>query len=79
MMSEKKVPAIRFRGFEDDWEQRKLGDVYSERNERGNVELDILSVSIHHGISQNELDTDELGKSVRRSDDKSLYKHVYYV
>ena len=57
------------------WEQRKLGDVYSERNERGNVELDILSVSIHHGISQNELDTDELGKSVRRSDDKSLYKH----
>ena len=26
MMSEKKVPAIRFRGFEDDWEQRKLGD-----------------------------------------------------
>jgi type I restriction enzyme S subunit len=60
------------------WEQRKLGDVYSERNERGNVELDILSVSIHHGISQNELDTDELGKSVRRSDDKSLYKHVYY-
>ena len=60
------------------WEQRKLGDVYSERDERGNVELDILSVSIHHGISQNELDTDELGKSVRRSDDKSLYKHVYY-
>ena len=73
-----KVPKFRFSGFTDDWEQRKLGDVYSERNERGNVELDILSVSIHHGISQNELDTDELGKSVRRSDDKSLYKHVYY-
>ena len=73
-----KVPKFRFSGFTGDWEQRKLGDVYSERNERGNVELDILSVSIHHGISQNELDTDELGKSVRRSDDKSLYKHVYY-
>ena len=55
-----------------------MDDIYSERNERGNVELDILSVSIHHGISQNELDTDELGKSVRRSNDKSLYKHVYY-
>ena len=27
MMSEKKVPAIRFRGFEDDWEQRKLSDL----------------------------------------------------
>ena len=73
-----KVPKIRFSGFSDDWEQRKLDDIYSERNERGNVELDILSVSIHHGISQNELDTDELGKSVRRSNDKSLYKHVYY-
>ena len=60
------------------WEQRKLGDIYIERNERGNTELDILSVSIHHGISKNELASDELGKSVRRSDDKSLYKHVYY-
>ena len=55
-----------------------MGDIYVERNERGNTELDILSVSIHHGISKNELGTDELGKSVRRSDDKSLYKHVYY-
>ena len=73
-----KAPKIRFSGFSDDWEQRKLGDIYVERNERGNTELDILSVSIHHGISKNELGTDELGKSVRRSDDKSLYKHVYY-
>ena len=73
-----KAPKIRFFGFSDDWEQRKLGDIYIERNERGNTELDILSVSIHHGISKNELASDELGKSVRRSDDKSLYKHVYY-
>lgn len=68
----------RFSSASISWEQRKLDDIYSERNERGNAELDILSVSIHHGISQNELDTNELGKSVRRSDDKSLYKHVYY-
>ena len=73
-----KAPKIRFSGFSDDWEQRKLEDIYVERNERGNTELDILSVSIHHGISKNELGSDELGKSVRRSDDKSLYKHVYY-
>ncbi|MGN0838103.1 MAG: restriction endonuclease subunit S [Pyramidobacter sp.] len=26
-MNEKKVPGIRFKGFEDDWEQRKLSDV----------------------------------------------------
>ena len=27
MNEEKKVPAIRFKGFTDDWEQRKLGDI----------------------------------------------------
>ena len=28
----KKVPELRFKGFTDDWEERKLGDVLSERN-----------------------------------------------
>ena len=60
-----------------DWEQRKLGDVYTERNKRGNDSLKILSVSIHHGVSNEELDSNTLGKEVRRSEDKSLYKHVY--
>ena len=73
----KKAPAIRFQGFTDDWEQRKLGDVYTERNKRGNDSLKILSVSIHHGVSNEELDSNTLGKEVRRSEDKSLYKHVY--
>lgn len=59
------------------WEQRKLGDIYTERNERGNEGLGILSVSIHHGVSNGELDMGTLGKQVRRSEDKSLYKHVY--
>ena len=39
--------------------------------------MQILSVSIHHGISSSELDIDTLGKQVRRSKDKTLYKHVY--
>lgn len=60
------------------WEQRKLGEVYTERNERGNNELIMLSVSIHRGVSTGELEADALGKNVRRSEDKSLYKHVYY-
>ena len=78
-MSNKKqqIPAIRFNGFTDAWEQRKLGDVYTERNKRGNDSLKILSVSIHHGVSNEELDSNILGKEVRRSEDKSLYKHVY--
>ena len=72
-----KVPKIRFSGFARDWEQRKLGDLYTERNERGNGSLQILSVSIHTGVSDGELDVDNLGKFVRRSEDKSTYKHVH--
>jgi len=39
--------------------------------------LPILSVSIHHGISDGELDGHALGKTIRRSEDKSIYKRVY--
>lgn len=72
------VPEIRFEGFTDAWEQRKLGEIYTERKERGYDLLPILSVSIHHGVSNEELDGNTLGKKVRRSEDKSLYKHVYF-
>ncbi len=70
-------PVIRFKRFEDEWEERKLGELYTERNERGNDSLQILSVSIHSGVSDGELDAENLGKIVRRSEDKSTYKHVY--
>ncbi|UED72215.1 restriction endonuclease subunit S [Brevibacillus sp. DP1.3A] len=71
-------PEIRFTGFTDDWEQLKLGEIYTERKERGYDSLQIFSVSIHQGVSNEELDSDTLGKKVRRSEDKSLYKHVYF-
>ena len=70
------VPRIRFKGFDAAWEPKKLGQIYTERNERGNDSLPILSVSIHSGISNGELSTETLGKKVRRSEDKSLYKYV---
>lgn len=75
----KKVPKRRFKQFQDagDWEQRKLGDLYTERNEQGDNSLQILSVSIHTGVSDRELTADGLGKKVLRSEDKSTYKHVY--
>ena len=71
------TPKIRFKGYTDAWEQRKLGEIYTERNEKGNDTLQILSVSIHTGVSDGELDQESLGKFVRRSKDKSTYKHVY--
>ena len=38
-MENKKKPAIRFKGFCDDWEQRKLGEINVERNEKGRITL----------------------------------------
>ena len=55
----------------------KAGELFSERKESGNDSLEILSVSIHSGVSSGQLDDEELGKVVRRSEDKSLYKRVY--
>lgn len=78
MAGKDEKPDIRFRGYTDAWEKKKLGEIYTERNERGDDSLQILSVSIHHGVSNEELDSNDLGKKVRRSEDKSLYKHVYF-
>ena len=75
--SDETIPRIRFPGFTEPWKQRKLGELYIERKEKGNDSLQILSVSIHSGVSDGELDEEKLGKTVRRSEDKSTYKHVY--
>ena len=40
----RKVPEIRFAGFADDWEQRKLGEVFKEYSEKNHPELPALTV-----------------------------------
>ncbi|MDD6358533.1 MAG: restriction endonuclease subunit S [Parafannyhessea umbonata] len=53
------VPAIRFAGFTEPWEQRKLGELFVESDDRSS-ELEILSVSVANGIypaSQSDRDT----------------------
>ncbi|WHY72643.1 restriction endonuclease subunit S [Fictibacillus enclensis] len=77
-MKNSKTPEVRFAGFTGEWKERRLGEIYTERKERGHQSLQILSVSIHHGVSDEELDSNNLGKTVNRSEDKSLYKHVYF-
>ena len=56
-MNNMKKPKIRFKGFTDDWEQRKLGDVV-ERITRKNQDLEStlpLTISAQYGlIDQNE-------------------------
>lgn len=44
-----KVPEIRFSGFTDDWEQRKLGEVFEEYSEKGHEELPPLTIAQGQG------------------------------
>ncbi|RGD95136.1 restriction endonuclease subunit S [Clostridiales bacterium AM23-16LB] len=37
-------PKIRFKGYADDWEQRKLGDVFKEYSEKNHTELPALTI-----------------------------------
>ena len=56
------------------WQRYTLGEIYTERKEPGNDSLPVLSVSIHSGVSDGELDEEELGKKIKRIQDKSQYR-----
>jgi type I restriction enzyme S subunit len=58
------------------WQLSRLANLFSDTDERGNDELPVLTVSIHDGVSDDELDEVELDRKVTRSDDKTKYKRV---
>lgn len=58
------------------WISYRLSDIYTERKDPGNESLPLLTVSIHSGVSDGELDEDELPKKVKRIEDKSQYKRA---
>lgn len=58
------------------WEVSRLGNLYAEANEAGDDDLPVLSVSIHHGVSDKELDESEMDRKVSRSEDRTKYKRV---
>jgi type I restriction enzyme, S subunit len=58
------------------WQLSRLANLYSDTDERGSDELPVLTVSIHDGVSDDELDETELDRKVTRSDDKTKYKRV---
>ena len=58
------------------WMVVRLANLYGERLEAGSDDLPILSVSIHDGVSDDELDPDEVERKVTRSEDKTKYKAV---
>ncbi|EKK02905.1 type I restriction-modification system, S subunit [Rhodopirellula baltica SH28] len=59
-----------------EWEVRRLGSMFRQVIEEGDSELPILSVSIHHGVSDREFDEEELDRKVSRSEDRSKYRSV---
>tara|TARA_R110000868_G_scaffold119469_1_gene316499 strand:+ start:198343 stop:199281 length:939 start_codon:yes stop_codon:yes gene_type:complete len=58
------------------WEVSRLANIFHEVAEPGIDELPVLSVSIHHGVSDKELSDEEMDRKVTRSDDRSKYKRV---
>lgn len=59
------------------WSIYRIADLYCDRNERGNNELPLLTVSINTGVSDKELTDDEQERVFVRSEDKTKYKRVY--
>ena len=70
-MAKQNKPAIRFKGFTDAWEQRKLGECFTERCE-SMPDGELISVTINDGIKK----FSELGRHDTSNDDKSKYKKV---
>ena len=71
MTKKSSTPAIRFKGFTDTWEQRKLGECFSERVE-SMPDGELISVTISDGIKK----FSELGRHDNSNDNKSKYKKV---
>ena len=65
-------PKIRFKGYNEDWEQRKLGEVLKERTERAQGREELLSVTIANGVIR-QADSEKRNIA---SKDKSNYKIV---
>ncbi len=58
------------------WKIVRLGALFREVQDSGWQGLPVLSVSIHDGVSDRELDDSEMERKVTRSDDRSKYKEV---
>lgn len=59
------------------WKICRIADIYEDRNERGNEQLPLLTVSINSGVSDKELDDSEKDRVFLQSEDKTKYKRVY--
>lgn len=56
-----------------EWEEKRIGEIYIDRNEKPNKKMELLSVTINNGVIKR---SDIEGKD-NSSEDKSNYKVVY--
>ncbi len=58
------------------WDVVRLGAIYKEAAEKGLAKLPVLRVSIHHGVSDRELNEEESDRKITRIEDREKYKRV---
>ena len=77
------IPAIRFKGFSDTWEQRKVGDLLIERNQQAPMsdEYPLMAFIANEGVApkgerydRSALVTDTVNKFYKKTESK-LYKY----
>lgn len=67
-----KRPKLRFPGFDEQYKQCRIGDVYAERSQRGASDMELLSVTMNDGVKPRS----EIEGKDNSSEDKSNYKIV---
>ena len=76
----KKAPIIRFRGFTDDWEQRKLGEIFTERSEKKHEYLPPLTIVQGRGtVRRDEMDRELIYDKSSLSNYKLVKKNDFIV
>ena len=73
MKTKSKIPALRFKGFTDAWEQRKAGDIFKNVSDKGYSDLPVLSASQELGMIRR----DEIGIDIKYDEASTKnYKRV---
>ena len=73
-------PKVRFKGFTDDWEQRKLGEVFKEYSEKNHIELPALTIIQGGGtVKRDESDRNLMYDKSNLSSYKMLKKDDFIV
>ena len=68
-----KRPKLRFPGFDEPYKQCRIGDIYTERSQRGASDMELLSVTMNDGV----MPRSEIEGKDNSSEDKSNYKVVF--